>query len=338
MKWLTKKTLISLLLWLLFLLLLIFSFSNLVRFSNFYTGVSLRYETPITSDDADSIRKRITEEGTETTAWPTFWTQKNQTLTTDLTTATANCIFFDGNGELLWENNFISGSLPSTLDTKGCAISTELAWQLWASTDVIGQTVTINKAEYTITGVFEDSTQKAFISTGGEPFKDGWTTVTLEGLSSKDARAQAETFVQDFGLSEPTNIVNEYGVVNIAKLFVILPLAVAVIYALFKLFRIHKNAKRWKKDLFLFGALLAIALLLPWLLSLLPNWLIPNQWSDFAFWGNTGKQIYKHLSEWFALDPTPKDVLAKFLLLKQAVFLFCYALLLPILTRRTIKS
>lgn len=339
MKKITKSQIFTFCLWLLLLILLIFSFANFRNFSKVYSGVSLRYTTPVTWEDAQKLEEAIQKNEDENKiGWPTFWTQKEATLKTDDKSVDLTGTFYSGNGSLLWEDTFITGAFPTQLEGQSCAISSQLAWDIWASNDVLGKTISIEDVDYTITGIFKDTTPRIFVSVADAYFKDGWINLNLEGLSAKNSRAEAEEFVQQYGLAAPSIIVDENETVTVAKLILLLPLIVTVIYCLFRLYHTHKNDKRWKKDLFLFGALLVLALALPWLLSMLPPWLVPNQWSDFSFWGDIGKQVSTHLKEWFSLNPTPKDVLAKMFLLKQAVFLFCFTLLLPILVRRSLPT
>lgn len=339
MKKITKSQIFIVCLWLLFFLLLVFSFSNLQNFSKIYNGVSLRYTTPVTWENSQTIRNTIQKSETEDKkGWPTFWTEKSITLKAADKTTTLNGTYYSGNGALLWEDNFVAGTFPTQLEGQSCAISSQLAWDIWASNDVLGKTVSIEGTDYIITGIFENDKPKIFVSIADSYFKDGWTNISLEGLSSKNSRAEAKEFIQTYSLAEPTLIVDENETVSVAKIILFLPLFITVIYCLFRLYRTHKNDKRWKKDLFLFAALLVLALVLPWLLSLLPPWLIPNQWSDFAFWGDIGKQISSHLQEWFSLTPTPKDVLAKMFLLKQSIYLLCFTLLLPILVRKSLPT
>jgi len=75
----------------------------------------------------------------------------------------------------------------------------------------------------------------------------------------------------------------------------------------------------------LFPILLAFALLLPAILRMMPEWLIPTRWSDFSFWSSLQKQASGSLREFLRAAPQSRDVELRLLLIKQAGIMFIAA-------------
>ena len=66
-------------------------------------------------------------------------------------------IRFNGEGSLCYPARFISGGYPGSEDTSGCATSTALAWQLFGSNDVVGQSLEWEGISLTVRGVFKEN-------------------------------------------------------------------------------------------------------------------------------------------------------------------------------------
>lgn len=315
----------------LYTLLCFWAFRGAVSMQSVYPSVSLRYTNSISATTAQNAQHYAAKSKTET-IWPTYWAQQNKKVTIHQSNAQAqaDCLFFYGDAAKVWPTNFLAGTYPGQLEEKGCAVSRQLAWQLFGSTDVLGLTVTINETDYTIRGVFEGDDPLLLASCPEGP-AGGWQNVELDGFdSSKDIREQALQFASSSGLGTPQHLVNGGSVVSVMQLLASLPILILLIAGFIGILRRQKQMGALRRNILLFGVLFALALLLPWMLAKLPPWLLPTRWSDFSFWGGVAKQIGQRLQEWWLLPPFLKDAQAKGIVLRQILLVFGQLFLLPI--------
>jgi|GEM_PF-6693436 len=146
------------------LTLIIAEFRNIQRFSN----TTYRFGEPISGSDAFSKRQDaiVNDE-----ALPTFWSEHSVTVATisDVSVHLNNtvhtpAISFSGDAFDVWPADFIYGGTPGSIDQYGIALSEALAFQLFGSTDILGQTITVNGDRRIIRGVFEGSANLSLIS------------------------------------------------------------------------------------------------------------------------------------------------------------------------------
>lgn len=321
----------ALLSWAAFCLLLLAAWLNILQLGRIYPGISLRFSSGITAQAAQSARQYAMENSSSTPFWPTFWKQETADFASSLKTQQAPCFFYDGDGQLVYPASFTSGSYPAWEDKNGCAVSSQLAYQLWGSTDVIGSTLTINGQPYSVRGVFTSTQPLALASpAAGAPVAQ-WQNAELSGTPTTDPAQAAKLFSTESGLGTPDSTVVGSQLTSLASVAVNLPLfvlaAAGIIFWLYKATKGHPFAKEAAFFLFLF----AFALLLPRLLGALPPSIIPNKWSNFSHWEGLTKQISQQLKDWFLLVPNLKDAEAKFIILGQLFCVFGLFLLLPAL-------
>lgn len=317
--------------WAAFCLLLFSAWQNILQLGRVYPGTSLRFSNELSAQSAQDARQYATQNAGTTPFWPTFWRQDTVTLDASLKTQQAPCLFFDGDGQLVYPANFLSGTYPSWEDKNGCAISSELAYQLWGSTNVTGSSLTINGQPYFVRGVFSGKQPLVLASPAAGLAITEWQNVELSGTSETDPQQAAKHFAAESGLGTPSSIIVGSTLTGLARLAANFPLfilgAIGIFFWLYK----ATKGRPLAKEIAFFLSFFLFAIFLPRILSALPASIIPNKWSNLSHWSDLTRQISAQLRDWFLLVPTPKDADAKFLLLGQLFCLFGLLLLVPAL-------
>lgn len=300
-----------------------------------YSGMSLRYTAPISSDAGAAARRFSAASGNE--AWPTFWTEETAELQGSVSKENCTTIWYSGNANLVWPATFLVGAYPAVLDDAGVAVSAQTAWALWGSFDVMGFEVMVDGKPYRVCGVFEDDTPMVLASVGEAPFEAGWAAVELEGQAEGDAQTLAEDYALRSGMGAPGAVINGPAIAALCRVVGLLPAMLLVLAYCIRFIR--WAFARWPKYRagLLFGLLLVAALLLPALLDSLPPALVPNRWSDFAFWQRLGQQLADAFTGYLRIHPCEIDLRAKLnllgLMVCGLVSLF-FSIILVVLMRR----
>lgn len=327
----TKKRMLGGILWICGLALIVASFANTVQVKGYYHGVSLRYNTPVSYRQAVEARRYAAKNKDDIGLWPTFWSESSEILAVEWAESQSACLWYSGDGALVWPARFTYGGYPAGLTKNAVCVSASLAWQLWGGGDVVGFKLQLAGEEYTVSGVFEHGEALVIANCGEEPPPNGWQAVELQGELDGEARKKAQEYADFSGLGKPDTIVVGPIMANIMQLAAGLPVVVLLLFSLLQLFLSLPHKGKIKREFFLFAVLLAFAFFLPWLLSFLPTNLVPNQWSDFTFWGRTLEVQAGYLREWLAINPRYVDVQVKIVLITQALvcaglFLVCLLL------------
>lgn len=313
-----------LVLWLLMAALLAMcwgGFASAHRLAALYPVYSLRYHTPIGHNAAMTARAHATN-NPESSFWPTFFSEDEAEFSAELFTKKARCLWFSGEGRLVWPAEFEAGGYPAALDEGGCALSAGLCWQLWGSTDVVGNTLKVDGKELAVRGVFAGDAPLALVGTGQATFAPGWQAVQLSGTVPGSAAEAAQSFATLSGLGAPDTLLDGSSVSAVGWLLATLPACILFLAIGFFLLRWAMQKAGAKKELVVFGLLLLFALALPVLLTLLPAALVPGRWSDFDFWTRLYRQMEDALRSFFMMRALWPDAEAKLLLVKLAA-LFC---------------
>jgi len=302
-------------LWLVFGILLVLGFRQANSIQQF-SGVSLRFNEPISGQAAHRARQHSIENAEQETFWLTFWYESTAELSAGVRTVQANAISFSGDAALVWTAQYLVGTAPSSLDGSGIAVSEALAHRLWGSTDIVGMPVYVNEKPRIVRGVFEGNFELALLSFHIEDTQQSWTAVELSGGESRSTRSNAESFAIAAGLGAPDYILMG-GAMAVATFMSMLPLLIFTMYVLVLLILYVKKHYRSAATPIMFLGLIVFAILLPILLNALPAWLIPTHWSDFSFWSSLLQQASGSLREFLSVNPMLRDVELRMLLLGQ---------------------
>jgi len=314
-----KKRFIHLLvnaaLWLVLCVLLVLSVLN-VNSMRKYSSISLRYETPISGETAYQSRVFAISRGDATAFWPTFWHEKEIDVQSEYRKAYTKCIIYSGDATLVWPALYLTGTAPGVTDGNGCAVSSGFAWSLWGSADVIGKIIETDGAFYTIRGVFTGDDLLIMLSVDDEDKSHSFTAVELTVGAISPSRSDVESYAVESGLGAPDSILMGRPVL-LAVFLAALPVLILSVFCLGMCFRWLGFYPAALRGFVWVAALFVLAGLLPVLIKLLPEWMLPTRWSDFSFWGSLLKQLGTDLNEYFTLSPKSRDVIHNTLFFKQ---------------------
>lgn len=297
-------------------------------------GVSLRYETVLNKEQVDSALTYTQSTQNSEGVYPTFWREDELTLQASASQRVEDDVLamgFYGNASAVYGATYLSGTSPGSGSTNECSVSDTLAWALWGSQDVIGQTLTFETADkqsytYVVCGTFSCNEEILLYSLGSE---NDFTYIELTGISQDNPAQSVRQFLTGAALAEPSQILYDQALAWSATVFAYLPgMLIVLIFVLWALFGIpwHKQCR----ELLIFVTALIFVALLPSWLSDLPGWLVPNQWGNAESWADLLSAGHDRLYEWVTLIPTARDSQIKVLLLQETIALIGSLLLVLI--------
>ena len=323
-----RNTIITVLLTCAMAALLFISLMN-VNAMHRFSDVSLRYDEPISGQEAYQLRRFSIARSEDETFWPTFWHEAKAQIVTEYRTTHAPCILFSGDAALVIPANYLNGAAPGVTDGTGCAISSTLAHELWGGSDVVGKTIEVDGIERIIRGVFEDTQSIALISVRDEDTRQSFTAIELSGGPRSPTRTDVINFISASGLPTP-DIILLSRPTFLASIMFALPLIILAIYTL-AVFIVRIKKTPLILSAVTFSILLCLALILPILLETLPSWLLPPRFSDFTFWTTLTNQLGADLHEYLKLTPQLRDIAYMILFYKQIGISFMSTILALIL-------
>jgi hypothetical protein len=297
------KRIVKWLIPILLLVLMILSFSLSAQLTELCPSISLRYDTPLNEKQVEWSRAYTDEYDAP---YLTFWTESQTFVSIDDMGASAAQILYNGDSGFSYPVTYRHGGAPG-MDRNSCSISVPLAWQLWQSDCVVGMTLQIDGKEYTISGVFEGDDNRLF-----RWADSGFTAVEIPNTpKGEDSYRYALDLAAQSGLGHPTGILWGSGMAAIGKFLCWLPLVLAgCMLACPYLARLRKLP-----GLVWAILILGIVLALPWILNVIPGWLVPTRWSDFGFYGRLWDTFRDRWHDLLMLSPTPMDAQRKVLFL-----------------------
>ncbi len=310
------------LLWGFLCVLLSAGFINARSITALYPPMSLRFDAPISGQTVRAVRMYSIEHKGESSFWPSFWSQEQVLFSTELREVRADAILFSGEATLVWPAEYLEGTAPGITDGVGCALSSELAWQLFGSTDVVGKTVEVDGTKRIIRGVFQGEHLLALLCVSDEDSSQNFRAVELSGGSDATLRRDIEAFCAASGLGTPRVRIMGQTISFLAEFLAVVPLLIPAVYLLVRGLRWLRRRFVLFRKFWWFVFFLGFALSLPSILEVLPSWLIPTRFSDFSFWSSLLNQGGDSIREFFSVLPCLRDVEGYTLLLKHGVFVF----------------
>lgn len=271
-------------------------------------GWSLRYNEGLEHLQKEDLRQKLSESGKE--LWPVFWSEIKGQAITDKNPIELLCLIYDGDPAKAWSAEFIRGAYPGEYAEETCAVSRELAWQLWGGIDVLGCEMSIDDRTYTVVGVYDSKEPQAILKGDIDTI---WQAAEISGEISREQLNEIM-----LGAPEPDMLVDGHGISSIIRFSLLLPLILGGCYAALCIYsfvasHISPILHKWA----ILSLLFILALLLPRAVFALPAWLLPGKWSDFGFWLELFERLKGYVTEYFLLMPTTKDVHARWLMLRQ---------------------
>lgn len=225
----------------------------------------------------------------------------------------------------------LSGAFPARSDPEGCAVSSELAFSLWGSLDVLGMPVKLGDELYYVRGVFKSNESRLLIQ-ASESSQESLSNMQLK-FSDGGGREAAESFLTSANFGGGTVL----DLPLLGWICEVLSLAPAVLLAAGILLRLIKRALTLRHYAALllgylpYAALAAAGTLLCLRSLEIPARLIPTMWSDFDFWARLFTGLWQNLTVWLRGTPGARDMqlwpalIAMLLLVTAASFLLLTA-------------
>ena len=259
-----------------------------------YTTTGLRFAAPLNEEQLVSVQEHQCSAENEQQIYASFWgqTEKNVSAEYGRTAQQVICIGYSGNAGDCLPIKYLAGGAPGIVG-KECSISSPLAETLFGNNQVVGLYLTADQQTFRITGVFSAGEAILLYPTTEELY-----CAELQGVSLDTPKADVLIWCAAAGLPAPQTIV--YGPQRIwfARCFSIIPLLLVGMAGLVTLLRCTTSWPTLIHNGIWFALVLALALMLPTLLSCLPGWLIPSRWSDFSFWQVLADEIHKNRLSW----------------------------------------
>lgn len=281
-----------------------FYFCN--KTNNVYSAVSLRYDEPVLQQQI--INTLAYAQSDKTNLQISFWNEKKAELSAQNKTQNANCITYYGLASSCFYAEFIMGTYPGFGDVFGCAVSSELAWQLFKSEDILGQKVKMDNKNYIIRGVFKGKMPLALFSVDE---RAQFRCAEINGTTTDDAKGQTEAFLKVSGLPPPNNVLYANSISQIITSICFIPFLLVLLKVIFTSIKLISNLIKANNEIVFWCILICASAMLPLLLNATPAWLLPSQWSDFTHWSRITLQIKEHIWNYITLSPFTKDAFAK---------------------------
>lgn len=253
----------------------------------------LYYAEPITVAQAENAREYAGSDRNDTGLWPTFWCQNLITCDGAFRTDDVICIRYLGEATALWPFSLCGGTYPA--GPRQALISTGLAQDLWGSEDVIGCTLRSGQSDDAaeVCGVFQSDLPMLCIRAESDTTFDHVMVCASDRTTAPDDfYTAAREFAVQSGLGVPQAIGWHSALVLPIRLFCWLPVLLTGLCWLLVFGKAFPPARhKGRREIAGWLLALAIAFLLPAFLEALPSWLIPGQWSNFAFWQSLWKTL-----------------------------------------------
>lgn len=261
--------------------------------------VELRYPEPtLTLQQVEKIQEEEALQEKKLITNQVAWVQKEQMQLKNEnlgTRATAAMIWLAGDAHLLIPRQQVTGELVYPGDKKGAVITPKVAYDLWGSLDVIGKSFVYDKEEYNVRGILDKKEPVVILQLSDEQEDVKLTNMRVQLADTENILEQVNQFNARYGLKECT-------VINLSLIGILLgqlaylPMWLVGFWAIIKWLKLlFETYQYWVASLVLVGvgAVFIVVILKTVAVQMtLPDYLIPNQWSDFEFWTRLWETMY----------------------------------------------
>lgn len=192
-----------------------------------------------------------------------------------------------GDLAMLFPIEKIQGQMLYEGDQEGALISEGLAYSLWGNTNVVGKNLTLEAKDYIVRGVLEEESNCIIIQADMKDQDTQFSALRVQLVDGGNVEEDMTTLKFKYNL--PEGVLNNLSLTSIfLSGLALLPGYLLGIYGLVRFYKFIYNTHRyWVSAIFL--SLIGIGL--TWVtvdmmqLSMrIPDYMIPNKWSDFEFW------------------------------------------------------
>lgn len=209
-----------------------------------------------------------------------------------------------GNLSILFPIEKLQGQTLSEGDREGTIISESIAYSLWGSTDVIGQSLLVGDKNYVVRGILKEESHTIITPVDMEDQETKFSGLRVQLIDKENVEDAVSTLKLKYNL--PEGVLNNLSLTSILLSgLVLLPGYLLGFYGLIRLYTfIYKTHRYWVSAI----VLSIIALGLTWItvemmqfITYIPAYIIPNKWSDFTFWSKLLDRLIENRSQLQAL-------------------------------------
>lgn len=192
-----------------------------------------------------------------------------------------------GNLTMLFPVEKLQGQTLYEGDGEGTIISEGVAYSLWGSTDVVGQSLIVGDKAYVVRGVLKEKSNRIITQADMADKETKFSALRVQLVDKENVEGVISTLKFKYNL--PESVLRNLSLTSILLSgLALLPGYLLGFYGLIKLYKfIYSTHRYWVSAILLS----IIALGLTWLtiemmqfITYIPSYIIPNKWSDFTFW------------------------------------------------------
>lgn len=192
-----------------------------------------------------------------------------------------------GNLTMLFPVEKLQGQTLYEGDREGTIISEGVAYSLWGSTDVVGQSLIVGDKAYVVRGVLKEKSNRIITQADMADQETKFSALRVQLVDKENVEGMISTLKFKYNL--PESVLRNLSLTSILLSgLALLPGYLLGFYGLIKLYKfIYSTHRYWVSAILLS----IIALGLTWItiemmqfITYIPSYIIPNKWSDFTFW------------------------------------------------------
>lgn len=192
-----------------------------------------------------------------------------------------------GNLTMLFPVEKLQGQTLYEGDREGTIISEGVAYSLWGSTDVVGQSLIVEDKAYVVRGVLKEKSNRIITQADMADQETKFSALRVQLVDKENVAGMISTLKFKYNL--PESVLRNLSLTSILLSgLALLPGYLLGFYGLIKLYKfIYSTHRYWVSAILLS----IIALGLTWItiemmqfITYIPSYIIPNKWSDFTFW------------------------------------------------------
>ena len=192
-----------------------------------------------------------------------------------------------GNLTMLFPVEKLQGQTLYEGDGEGTIISEGVAYSLWGSTDVVGQSLIVGDKAYVVRGVLKEKSNRIITQADMADKETKFSALRVQLVDKENVEGVISTLKFKYNL--PESVLRNLSLTSILLSgLALLPGYLLGFYGLIKLYKfIYSTHRYWVSAILLS----IIALGLTWItiemmqfITYIPSYIIPNKWSDFTFW------------------------------------------------------
>lgn len=192
-----------------------------------------------------------------------------------------------GNLTMLFPVEKLQGQTLYEGDREGTIISEGVAYSLWGSTDVVGQSLIVGDKAHVVRGVLKEKSNRIITQADMADKETKFSALRVQLVDKENVEGVISTLKFKYNL--PESVLRNLSLTSILlNGLALLPGYLLGFYGLIRLYKfIYSTHRYWVSAILLS----IIALGLTWItiemmqfITYIPSYIIPNKWSDFTFW------------------------------------------------------